>query len=397
MASIHDSMRSQSLSDGLMDRIKLWHEDCRVNLAESRRASAKGIPGFLRRYVHVLKVPTRDFMNRLLPAGTEVLSLPENGSPIFEYTEENCRTKEYADLMSAVQFPSPNLWSQEMRDSVLQLIAHRQSFCSKIDTNLSGFTFQELEDFTDLVLDAAVGMDAVPWDGATPAAEWRGEVRRCFSARLLKVKPRGLFAAAQCLAVVFATPFVVDTDTGMNVPVAPDGRFLDVVMGCVRAAFARFKVRGRHVVTLGCGLEWGGDPSVWATEKECLVVSVAQDGMWRVFAPKVTDGSLTRIIESIVPFTYGELVQRVQAIVDRTTEISSVGISIAEVFDEISKTCPDIPSIQLDSVMRACLDVQGRELSRYVVCRRKGDKENVYVVRREDYCPECDELVKNRI
>ena len=141
-----------------------------------------------------------------------------------------------------------------------------QGLVEKIDTNLSGFTFQELEDFTDLVLDAAVGMDAVPWDGATPAAEWRGEVRRCFSARLLKVKPRGLFAAAQCLAVVFATPFVVDTDTGMNVPVAPDGRFLDVVMGCVRAAFARFKVRGRHVVTLGCGLEWGGDPSVWATE-----------------------------------------------------------------------------------------------------------------------------------
>lgn len=392
MATTNNGMTPRDSDGNPPDGGIVYFDVFRPGNAADRHVPSKNIPGSLRPYAHVLKAPARDFMNRLLPAGTEVLSLPENGSPIFEYTEENCRTKEYADLMSAVQFPSSNRWPQEMRDSVLDLVAHRQSFCSKIDTNLSGYTVQELEDFTDLVLDAAVG-----GEGATPAAGWRDEVRRCFSARLLKVKPRGLFTSAQCLAVVFATPFVVDADTGMNVPGPPDGRFLDVVMGCVRAAFARFKVRGRHIVTLGCGLEWGGDPSVWATEKECLVVSAAQDGRWRVFAPKVTDDSLTKIIESIVPFTYGEFVQRVQTIVDRATEISSVGISIAEVFDEMSKTCPDIPSIRLDSVMRACLDIQGRELSPYVVCRRKGDKENVYVVRREDYCPEYDELVKNRI
>lgn len=395
MATVRKEMVSHSAIGNASTVAAVLQDAFRSKLAE-RRAADSDIPSWLHSFVRTLKEPKRDFMNRLLPSGTKVLCSPANEGVIFEYTEDNRRTQMYADLLSSVRYPPMERWPEDVKATIQNLVSHRQEFCSKIEANLSDLTVRQVTDFSVSLFDAILEANGTEPVAGTIPDSWYSEIKRCFSARLFRIKQKKLFADEQYLALVFATPFDIDTDSGMRVPVSPDGRFLDIVLNCVHAVYERYGGHGRLLVTLGSGLDWVSAPAVWATDKECLVTGVPADDGWQIVAPDIADKALAAIIKLLMPITNGEFLQQVHAVVKKMTAQYPTGVSVADVCSEMNKSCVDVPKVCMcmDSVVRALLDIQAQDQSPYTVCKRKGEKTDIFVMRKENFCAAYDEPIK---
>ena len=375
------------------------------------------IPLNLRPFARILDRETRDFRGTPLPKGSCVLSLPQPGSPVVEYKETNFGTKEYCAILAASRFPDMAWWEKDKVAEYDSVLRRKQGFCAKIDANLSvsslrfkpfpdfkfSWTLFQLmgarriwsstvvADFSDRLFDALLE-DAMSadFDGSVPVPMgWRRDMRATVSARIRKVSSFSVFPQVVYVVEAFATPFAVDSKTGVCQFTGPTARLVDMVMSCAVTALGG-KKKGKFIFySIGTGLplaaDMGGDRA-----GDCAVtVSGPLDGdRWDVRAPGYITGQTAYrdFADRLKPVTREDIVSAVKTYVDSEDRgsMSSGKVTVGEIVEHLhgdknGKFC-GFPAFRRTAVVRALLQMHGNDPGRYAVCKEVRGAQEVFVV-----------------
>ena len=372
------------------------------------------VPQNLRPFARVLDRDTRDFMGRLLPKGTCVLSLAQSGSPVLEYSPANFGTKEYQAILVASRFPSESMWTAQLRSEYDSVLLRKQEFCAMLDENLSdrSLRFKPFPDFkfswnvlqvmgaqrissAKVVKDFSQGLfdalleDAVPSEESGPVpAGWREKMGKTVSARIRKVSSLSLLPRVVYVVEVFATPFEINAKSGVCQFAVSTARLLNIVRDCAFAAMGG-KMKGTFVFySIGTGTSL--DPALCGIrEGECSVTvsGPADNGRWDVRRPGYLTGqsAYRDFSDRMMPVTREELVAAVKTYVDsvgRGSSYASGKATVGEIVEHLHSKDGKLgafPAFRETAIERALLQMSGNSPGKYAVCKDASTQE-VFVI-----------------
>lgn len=382
------------------------------------RASAlDAVPSNLRPFARLLASEARDFRGTLLPKGACVLSLPQPGSPLVEYTPKNFAAREYQEILALAQFPAKSQWSEELAGSYDSVLRLKQDFCAVIDENMAErslkfkpfpdfkFSWSSLqlmgakrissaavvEDFSDGLFEALLA-DAMPADftGASQIdASWKKAMRATVSARIRKVSSLSLLSDVVYVVDVFATPFGIDRATGICQFASPSSRFVETVRACAVTAM-KGKRKGKFVFyTIGAGLPLSAE--IEGSREGAASVTVsgpADNGRWDVRRPGYLTGqsAYRDFSDRLMPVTKEELVSAVKAYVDdaASDSLRSGKVTVGEIVESLHESKDGrfgrFPAFRQTAVTRALLQLQGNDPGKYAVCTETHGACEVFVI-----------------
>lgn len=374
------------------------------------------MPSCLRPFARRLTAPERDKDMALLPKGTVVLGKPGRGSPIFEYSQANRSSAEFADLMNYIRFRPQGELSKSLQGAFNGALSIRQQFCAKVEDNLSrltspcrmaypavSFSWRLLQmplspriwenryvaDFSEALLNALVADACGTENVGLPGREWRTEALKGVSAKIRRCSSLTLvppFLAPSVYVVeAFGHPFAVDGDSGALVPKAADDHFLELVMTAAGAELKKLR-KGQYVFyTVGIGTEWTGSPAgIKGGDYGMVVSSLDKDGNWSVCTPGYLSGnaSLRDFVDRLVPITDEDRMSKVKSYVDDHLFGGFVGA--AEVARGLKKGAyRNVPTLRKSVVARTFLEIARNDSDRYVV-EEHANAEDSIVIRKRD-------------
>ena len=374
------------------------------------------MPEYLRPYARILDKETLDCTDRLLPAGSCVLSEPEPGSPVIAYTPTCFHLEEFRKLLGRIRYGKiPN----DLRDSIL---AYRRNFCSRLDNNLTGannhafpetrFSLTLLQipwrakvkksrvvaDFSSELLDALLA-DVDSGDGAgEPPAEWKKKWQDTLSAKIRKFSafaPFPPFFTPSVYAVeVFAAPFAIDKQSGSYTAVAPSEHFVELVQACAREILKKLPSGQFVFYSIASALPWEGRfDSLQRSGSESVVVSTPNDaGEWCVQMPSYLTGRTTfrNFQDRMLPITNEELLSAVKFYVDENIKTGGV-VKVDEVVEDLhtSSSSPyrEFPRFRKTAILREFVRLAEIDPVRYSVCRNGKYDGDIFILQSASVAP----------
>ena len=368
----------------------------------------------LRPFARILDHEERDFMGRLLPKGTCVLSLLQPGSPIVEYSSANFNTKEYSQILQAAQSLSEQRWPAELNEQYASLLRRKQEFCAKLGENLSvhnlrlkpfpEFKFswnllqvmgtrriassKMVKDFSRGLFEALLEEAASAEQARQLSDEWRKKMGETVSARVYKVTSLSLLPSVVYVVEVFATPFTFDAELGICKFTGASSRLIDTVRKSAVAAMGG-KIRGKFVFyAIGSGLPL--DQAVLGLRDGGCSVTVsgpAEGGGWDVRRPSYLTGraAFRDFSDRMMPVTREDLVSAVKAFVDCVGRESQTGkTTVTEIIDHLhgekNGTLGCLPPFRETAIIRALFEMRGSSPGKYAVCQETGGTRDVFVI-----------------
>ena len=375
------------------------------------------LPPNLRPFARILDHEARDYRGVLLPKGTCVLSLQQAGSPMVEYKSENTNTEEYREILFTSQFPNKSNWSEKQLATYDSVLRHKQEFCAKIDENLSerNLIFKPFPDFkfswnlfqvmgakricsTSTVMDFSEDLFKALLSDALPSGNidlmhvpsmWSMAMKATVSAKIRKISSFSLLNNTIYVVEVFATPFKIDSNTGLCQFTQQTTRLINIVRACALTAL-KGKEKGEFVFyTIGTGLPLDVDAAGIREGTSSVVISgTKEDGTWDVRRPGYLTGqsSYRDFCDKLMPLTEEDVVSAVKTYVDDVSKssFSSGKVTAEEIVEHIHTSKDDkycgFPAFRQTAVIRAMIKLQSNAPGKYAVCSDTRYKQDIFII-----------------